>query len=190
METNESGKRMSKEERRKQILEAAMSVFIEKGFISTTTLEIAKAAGISEVTLFRYFSTKQEIFLEGIEPILLGTLKETINISTSLSPEKKLEYILTERICFISQNHKIVQLILKEAPHLNELGSGNFVERILQVIKKILCNNGIVLKNEEFALRQLMGSILSFLYLPDRNEENIKNYAARVTSLILKEMND
>lgn len=190
MEANDFGKRMNKEERRKQILEAAMSAFIDKGFVSTTTLEIAKAAGISEVTLFRYFSSKQEIFLEGIEPILLGTLKETINISSNLSLEKKLEYILTERICFISQNHKVVQLILKEAAHLNELGNGNFVERILQVIKKILSNNGIDLKNEEFALRQLMGSILSFLYLPDKNEENIKNYAAKVTSIILNEMNN
>ena len=48
-------RRLSKEERRLQILTAAKKVFIEKGFAGTTTAEIAKAADISEVTLFRNF---------------------------------------------------------------------------------------------------------------------------------------
>ena len=76
---------MKKENRRKQILDAAMTVFVEKGFLGSTTLEIAKTAGVSEVTLFRYFSSKKEIFLEGIEPILFSTLEDTINTSINFN---------------------------------------------------------------------------------------------------------
>lgn len=37
-----TNKRMTREERRKQILESALKVFIEKGYNGSTTLDIAK----------------------------------------------------------------------------------------------------------------------------------------------------
>lgn len=189
MENKGKAKRMQKEERREQILNAAMSVFVKKGFVGSTTLEIAKAAGISEVTLFRYFTSKQEIFLEGIKPILLSTLEETINTSSDLSPEAKLEHILYERISLLSKNYQIVKLILMEAPLLSELGNENFIEKILLILKKMLISIGIPIKNEVFTLRLLMGSMLSFLFVPDRDEESIKNYVSKIVSLILNEAN-
>ncbi len=54
---------MNKEDREKELLQAALNVFIEKGYKGTTTAEIAKKADISEVTLFRYFKSKDEIFI-------------------------------------------------------------------------------------------------------------------------------
>ena len=91
MDNTHSSKRMKKEDRKNQILEASRKVFVEKGYNGSTTAEIAKAADVSEVTLFRYFSSKKEIFLEGIEPILLSTLETTINTSAEFSVEEKLE---------------------------------------------------------------------------------------------------
>ena len=67
---NDKKTRLSKEERQAQIIEAAMELFIEKGYKSTTTFEIADAAGISEVTLFRNFDSKKDIFLMGVIPVL------------------------------------------------------------------------------------------------------------------------
>lgn len=189
METKDSVKRMKKEDRRKQILDAAMTVFVEKGFSGSTTLEIAKAADISEVTLFRYFSSKQEIFLEGIEPILFSTLEASIHTSMELNAEAKLEYILYERISLISKNYQIVKLILTEAPLLAELGSEGFMNRILQILKTMLIQIGVSKNHREFTLRLLMGSILSFLYMPEKDEENIKKYVSKVVSLILKATN-
>ena len=71
-------KRMDKAERRIQILQSALSVFIEKGFNGTTTIDIANRAGISEVTVFRYFDSKKEIFMESIKPILLDNFKASL----------------------------------------------------------------------------------------------------------------
>lgn len=189
METKDVVKRMKKEDRRKQILDAAMTVFIEKGFKGSTTLEIAKAANIAEVTLFRYFSSKQEMFLEGIEPILFSTLEGSINTSVELSAEEKLEYILHERISLISSNYRIVKLILTEEAFLSELGSESFMNRILQILKTMLIQIGVSINDKEFTLRLLMGSILSFLYMPEIDEENIENYVNKVVAIILKETN-
>src|SRR3954466_9648518 len=51
------------EERRETVLEAAMDVFAERGFLGTPTMPIAKAAGISQAYLFRLFPTKEELVL-------------------------------------------------------------------------------------------------------------------------------
>ena len=50
------------EERRQEILEAAERVFAARGLHGTPTMEIAKAAGISQAYLFRLFPTKAELF--------------------------------------------------------------------------------------------------------------------------------
>ena len=54
----------------------------------------------------------------------------------------------------------------------------------------MLSKIGIMLNNEEFVLRLLMGSILSFLYMPDNDEISIKNYISKVTLMLLNEMKE
>ncbi|HWI08938.1 MAG TPA: TetR/AcrR family transcriptional regulator [Solirubrobacteraceae bacterium] len=49
-------------ERREEILQAAERVFAARGLHGTPTMEIAKAAGISQAYLFRLFPTKAELF--------------------------------------------------------------------------------------------------------------------------------
>ena len=54
--------RMTGEERRRMIVEAAVALFSQKGFRGTTTKEIAEAAGCSEATIFKHFATKHELY--------------------------------------------------------------------------------------------------------------------------------
>ena len=74
--------RLGKEARRKQIVDSALNLFVEKGYKGTTTQEIAKSAGVSEVTLFRNFDSKKDIFMEGVVPVLMETLEENLNVPT------------------------------------------------------------------------------------------------------------
>lgn len=53
---------MPAEERRLQILRVAVSLFSQRGFVGTTTKEIAQAAGVSEAMVFRHFANKQELY--------------------------------------------------------------------------------------------------------------------------------
>jgi AcrR family transcriptional regulator len=47
---------------RQQILKTAIRLFAQKGFRGTTTREIALAAGVNEVTIFRHFASKQDLY--------------------------------------------------------------------------------------------------------------------------------
>jgi len=58
---------VAKRERRKEarpgeLLDAALELFVEKGFAATRAEEVAARAGVSKGTLFLYFPSKEELF--------------------------------------------------------------------------------------------------------------------------------
>jgi AcrR family transcriptional regulator len=53
---------MVAEDRRRQIIRVAVSLFALRGFRGTTTKEIANAAGVSEAIIFRHFATKEDLY--------------------------------------------------------------------------------------------------------------------------------
>ncbi len=53
------------DETSQKIIDAAMTLVRDKGYVATTTKEIAKMAGVNECTLFRKFESKKDIVLQG-----------------------------------------------------------------------------------------------------------------------------
>ena len=52
---------IKREERRQQILDAALRCFSRDGFHATTTADIVRESGVSQGTLYLYFATKDDI---------------------------------------------------------------------------------------------------------------------------------
>ena len=48
-----------------KIIDAAMALVRDKGYVATTTKEIARVAGVNECTLFRKFESKKDIVIQG-----------------------------------------------------------------------------------------------------------------------------
>ena len=67
-------KRLSSDERRRQILQAALAVFGARGYDGATTDEVARAAGVSQPYVVRLFGTKENLFLATIEDALARLL--------------------------------------------------------------------------------------------------------------------
>jgi AcrR family transcriptional regulator len=65
--TTTSRKLSTAEDRREAVLEAAMEAFGDRGFLGTPTMDIAKAAGISQAYLFRLFPKKVDLVLAVVE---------------------------------------------------------------------------------------------------------------------------
>ena len=65
-------RRRRKEARPAELLEAALALFVEKGFAATRSEEVAKAAGVSKGTLYLYFPSKEEL-LKAVIQHFLGT---------------------------------------------------------------------------------------------------------------------
>jgi AcrR family transcriptional regulator len=70
-----------KRERRKEarpgdLLDAALDLFVEKGFAATRAEEVAARAGVSKGTLFLYFPSKEELFKAVVRENISGRFKE------------------------------------------------------------------------------------------------------------------
>jgi AcrR family transcriptional regulator len=68
-----------KQQTRQLIAETARRLFAERGFARVTVAEIARAADVSEQTVFNYFPTKEDLVywrLESFEHELLTTIRE------------------------------------------------------------------------------------------------------------------
>ncbi|HSW27014.1 MAG TPA: helix-turn-helix domain-containing protein, partial [Burkholderiaceae bacterium] len=54
-------RRRQKEARPQQLLDAALMLFVEKGFAATRAEEVAQRAGVSKGTLYLYYPSKEEL---------------------------------------------------------------------------------------------------------------------------------
>ena len=62
-ETSSAHKRERRKEARPgELLDAALSLFVSKGFSATKVEDVAASAGVSKGTLFLYFSSKEDLF--------------------------------------------------------------------------------------------------------------------------------
>jgi AcrR family transcriptional regulator len=85
--------RKSKEERREDILDAAIAEFAEKGLHGASTDEIARLAGISQPYVFRLFGTKKELYLAVIARCFRQTLETFQRVAEGKRGEEALQAI-------------------------------------------------------------------------------------------------
>lgn len=182
MEPVENRQRLPKDQRRELILRTAMTIFIAKGYKATTTAELAQAAGISEVTLFRYFSSKSELFLAGVEPVLAQALNQDPLPTQNRMTFPELVDLLVRRIRFLNENRGIVKLILNE--HLEEPGGHDIIRRMTDDLRSMPQRYGLGIE-EGLLVRHLTGTFLSFLYLPAADEHEILKTAQALAAYIL-----
>ncbi len=84
--------------RRQEILDGAMRLFIEKGYDKTSISDIAKYLGISQGLCYRYFTSKEEIFIAAIDEYAKSIVDQMLKIITD--PKLTLEEKIAGQISF------------------------------------------------------------------------------------------
>jgi len=110
------------------IIEAASALLGERGIDGATTAEIAKRAGVTERTLFRYFPSKNDLVRRVLFPPLLhaGLSREWEKFESLLTvgqPDLKRWYtgFTTQRLATIARNPPLVRTVLIELAQNEEL---------------------------------------------------------------------
>lgn len=152
-----------------RIIKGAISVFIKKG-LQATTQEVAKEADVAEVTLYRRYSTKENLFITVIKSVLEKKFHFRIfEMAKEEETEVFLTNIIEDRLDIVSKNYDLVRMLLSESLRGNLAKEVDLPDMIFSSLKKGL-EYHFKLKNQfvdiDFCARQLGGIFLSYVVIP------------------------
>lgn len=161
------------EDRREQIIDAAMRVFAEKGFARATNKDIAQEAGITPGLIYHYFESKEALLkamLEERSPLkIVNTLPEQL---FDQSPEFVLRSLITQ-ILLLVENEQFIQLIrvlLSEVlfnPQMTFVGAEALQQGaavIATFMRRKMESGELRMADPEVATQILIGSIMGFVF--------------------------
>lgn len=110
-------------EKQLNIVRAAVEVFAEKGYASSSTSEIAQKAGVAEGTIFRHYKTKKDLLITIVSPMMSKLLAPFVlndfnEVLESDYPtfEDFLYAVAMNRLNFARKHLKIIKILLQEIP--------------------------------------------------------------------------
>lgn len=111
------------QKRQQQILQAAAQVFAEKGFAGATIRDIARAAGVSEGSIYLYFKNKQDLLVhlprQFIQPPV-DTLRAASRQATAPSPEALLQFMVQNIVDVVLHNRELIRVLFTSLPTMDE----------------------------------------------------------------------
>lgn len=110
----EDQNRLIRDERREQILQAALGVFARKGLATTKIGDIAIAAGLSHGLVYHYFSSKDEIFTALVDQALMGaSMVARAAAERTGTPWERLRWLTTMLLTHTSPSADYFLLMLQ-----------------------------------------------------------------------------
>ena len=128
----------TKAARRAQIIEAAISCFLEKGYTNTAMSDIIKASGLSSGSIYSHFSGKEDILISAINE-RLNSVKELYDaFPGGAGPQDILEIIYTNLL--VNENFTAMLRIRLESLHAPEIAraTADIMPRLQGIIVKTL----------------------------------------------------
>jgi AcrR family transcriptional regulator len=190
--TKSNIRKIQAEESRQKIIDAALSVFSEKGFANTTIKDFADAAGISMGLMYHYFPGKEKLLEATVEEnSFLPQLREILKDTRGQTYRDILQNITLRFIKLLEQKNKIIKIFLQEG----------FSNTNIQKVWSNLANEGVSLlrdyiseritagdfraHNAEITARCLFSSVIMFHFT-----SNILKFSSISRTQFVEEMLD
>ncbi len=178
--------------RREQIVGAATRVFAEKGFRRATTKEVARAAGVSEGTIYNYFEDKDALLLAILDR-LNETERRAADFEEGMATDFRgfLEQYLRRRMSLIWENREAFRVVLSEMLVNAELRE-RYLRHVVDPTMRIAEENfrsrmeqGEVLETDApLAMRSVAGTVLGVLVLGLLGDEEIGSRSDEVPDVL------
>ncbi|MCP4754195.1 MAG: TetR/AcrR family transcriptional regulator [Proteobacteria bacterium] len=187
-------KQRERESRRELIISAAQALFSRKDFRNVTAREIAKEAGVSPGTIYRYYTNLDDlfmdIFLDHVQ-MIGDAIDETYDREEELSVPRFCKMYVT----YLNENMAFYQMMShfmlngnlptetahRMDPIMRELMDR--LERILQNASK----NGTTRFSAHALFSSLNGVMISYARYPGRSLDEIRRHTLRLADVIARQ---
>jgi AcrR family transcriptional regulator len=173
MATREERREQIAEARRAQILEAALSVFTEKGYSEATVPDVAREAGVAVGTIYNYYESKRDILLAVVAKYVIderfvGLLQRWLDADS----DEFVVSVMENRLEFGFENIDRFWFVMTEAMRDDEwrllFAEGN-LRSILEFPKRFLesriASGEFRSLTPQLAARAMVGMVVGFLFL-------------------------
>jgi len=131
------------EDRRAQIIDAAMRVFAQKGFSKATNRDVAREAGITTGLIYYYFANKEALLKAVIEERSPFQIVEQVPLEMLEQPPEIFWPMLLQRILSIVEDEQfvnIIRVVLPDIQHDSEASAIvlSFFQRLIDFLSHYL----------------------------------------------------
>ena len=130
--------RLSEDARKKQIMDAAIKVFVSKGFHEATTDDIMNEAQIGKGTIYQHFKNKKELFiavvdrgLDELQDVILAEVEKTDD------PLKKIENAIRTYLTFFERRSDLIGILIHEQSTFQERIAKRYFEHYYGNVDRI-----------------------------------------------------
>ncbi|MDT0329095.1 TetR/AcrR family transcriptional regulator [Nocardiopsis lambiniae] len=128
-------KRMTGEERRRQLLEIGRALFAERGFDATSVEEIAARAGVSKPVVYEHFGGKEGLYAIVVDQemrTLVGMVSEALDAD---SARNKIEKAALALLRYVEENTVGFRVLTRDS-HVAS-GTGSFASLINDIASQV-----------------------------------------------------
>ena len=112
---------------RKQILDASLRLFSEKGFARTSVRDIAQAAGITDAAIYYHFDSKRDLFEALFEERgITSALSELEQATITEPPLETLTSIAVSALGIMQRNKDFMKVLFSEAMSEDPIASDDY----------------------------------------------------------------
>lgn len=193
--------RLSADQRREQIINAARQVFEQSGFDGARTRDLAAAAGVNEALLYRHFGSKEDLF----EAAVAAPLEEAVGKLVELSGDPPEEFDVSGVVMY----ERTYQFLYDLLGVMDEIGSllgvmlfgqadraaeyfRNRIDPSLKDVERVVQANFSAWRHKEFDVDLLVRSTVGmtwFISTADRlcgHTRDRAETARAITSMLLE----
>ncbi len=115
--------------RREEILAQAARLFAQHGYSDTDTQLLAETIGVGKGTVYRYFSSKRELFLAAADRVM-RELRDRVDASIVGidEPFVRIETAIRAFLAFFAENPEFVELLIQERAQFKDRKKPTFIE--------------------------------------------------------------
>lgn len=170
-----------KKSRREEILQAALELFLKKGFDGTPTSKIAAAVGTSKANVYHHFRAKDDLLRALVDPLF-----ERVEQLVGREPER--EELLEEYLEIMLEDHKLVAFLGKDPAVLSRPQIGERAAHIHDRLLALVAGSEAILAElvrAEHALGGMRAAVVRFSEISEGDIKTIREASLQAATAAL-----
>ncbi len=190
MSTFQKLRKEERETRKNLIIDAAMDLFSQKEFHKIGMRDIAKRAGISAAAIYRYFPSRDDVFVEAL--VRHMKVVEELFEKSVAQERTSLEELAMGSVDYLLENESVFQMMghfmITGQIQPKALERYNTMQRnFLDILERVNNQTDIGMNSRlvtHAIYASVTGVVMSFKNYPGRSPEEIKRHIHRLVRII------